>query len=444
LRVSMCPYNGGSGGMEQAHVFIECGSGEQVLRWVAYTATSRLAYLRGDSPMIYVPQSVLAPDGTPLDVDIVLNEVCSDGDHLTVEFSNGPEAFKARWEGRPNTPPFQWGKEGEIGPSENEWLDEMDMKFYGLDKLVSPDLVAQNPAALDQDLFAVKEVLRQYAGGLQALYKYYDSLKEEDPRQLDRLSLDQFRSMMLDARITTDHFKAPMIDQCFNSCLEDLAARSDSGSRNKNNNHQQHVAQTAVSMQEFLVTLVWLASAKFALALESPTWGYAELSQQLLHLITDYLFPNLGVALSERLKVLDNAFTDNSTLLLKKGRRLTEQTLDSCQLRRVASAERRIDIKYMCTHLLKWNMLGARGMDLNTLMIILLFAKHPDPDLLKMQLQKQPMEVNYDEFERLLLGLAYKMYTAEDGHDEPFEEYLGEILDEVYKKSGVLVEIKKP
>lgn len=50
------------------------------------------------------------------------------------------------------------------------------MKFYGLDKLVSPDLVAQNPAALDQDLFAVKEVLRQYAGGLQALYKYYDSL----------------------------------------------------------------------------------------------------------------------------------------------------------------------------------------------------------------------------------------------------------------------------
>lgn len=46
-----------------------------------------------------------------------------------------------------------------------------------------------------------------------------------------------------------------------------------------------------------------------------------------------------------------------------------------------------------CTHLLKWNMLGARGMDLNTLMIILLFAKHPDPDLLKMQLQKQPMEV---------------------------------------------------
>lgn len=73
--------------------------------------------------------------------------------------------------------------------------------------------------------------------------------KEEDPRQLDRLSLDQFRSMMLDARITTDHFKAPMIDQCFNSCLEDLAARSDSGSRNKNNNHQQHVAQTAVSMQ---------------------------------------------------------------------------------------------------------------------------------------------------------------------------------------------------
>jgi hypothetical protein len=49
----------------------------QVLRWVAYTACSRLAYLRGDSPLTYVPQSVCASDGTIMDVDIVLNEVCA-------------------------------------------------------------------------------------------------------------------------------------------------------------------------------------------------------------------------------------------------------------------------------------------------------------------------------------------------------------------------------
>ena len=44
-------------------------------------------------------------------------------------------------------------------------------------------------------------------------------------------------------------------------------------------------------------------------------------------------------------------------------------------------------------HLVKWDMLGGRGVDLNTLTIILLFAKHKDPDLSKMELQKQPMEV---------------------------------------------------
>jgi len=30
LRVNMAPFNGGAGGQDQAHVFIECGTGEQV------------------------------------------------------------------------------------------------------------------------------------------------------------------------------------------------------------------------------------------------------------------------------------------------------------------------------------------------------------------------------------------------------------------------------
>ena len=65
----------------------------------------------------------------------------------------------------------------------------------------------------------------------------------------------------------------------------------------------------------------------------------------------------------------------------------------SWQLRRVASAERAIDIKYLCVHLKKWEILHTRGVDLNGLMIILLFAKHRDPELIKMELKKQPMEV---------------------------------------------------
>ena len=51
--------------------------------------------------------------------------------------------------------------------------------------------------------------------------------------------------------------------------------------------------------------------------------------------------------------------------------------------------------------------------------------------------------MNYDEFERLLLAMAYKMYTAAGTRPEPFDEFLGETLDEIYKKSGVLVELHK-
>jgi len=31
-------------------VNIECGTGEQIMRWLAFTACSRLSYLRGELP----------------------------------------------------------------------------------------------------------------------------------------------------------------------------------------------------------------------------------------------------------------------------------------------------------------------------------------------------------------------------------------------------------
>ena len=52
-------------------------------------------------------------------------------------------------------------------------------------------------------------------------------------------------------------------------------------------------------------------------------------------------------------------------------------------------------------------------------------------------------QVNYDEFERLLHALSFRMYHLEESREETFEEFLGETLDDIYKKSGVLVEIKK-
>jgi len=63
-----------------------------------------------------------------------------------------------------------------------------------------------------------------------------------------------------------------------------------------------------------------------------------------------------------------------------------------------------------------------------------------DPELFV--LHPHPVELNYNEFERLLLGIAWHVYiTKKKG--EAFEEYLGEMLDTIFKKAGILIEVKK-
>jgi hypothetical protein len=52
----------------------------------------------------------------------------------------------------------------------------------------------------------------------------------------------------------------------------------------------------------------------------------------------------------------------------------------------------------------------------------------------------QPLEYNYAEFERLLLGMAHHIFVAKKKAGK-FEEYLGEMLDMIFKKAGVLVDV---
>jgi hypothetical protein len=69
---------------------------------------------------------------------------------------------------------------------------------------------------------------------------------------------------------------------------------------------------------------------------------------------------------------------------------------------------------------------------------------------------RQPLEYDYNEFERLLLGAAWMVYSNRKkapggaggggaggggGGEVPFEEQLGEMLDAVFKKAGVLVPV---
>ena len=56
-------------------VEIECGAGEQILRWIGYTACARLAMDESNLMGIYVPKSISDKHGTLLDPNFVVNEV---------------------------------------------------------------------------------------------------------------------------------------------------------------------------------------------------------------------------------------------------------------------------------------------------------------------------------------------------------------------------------
>lgn len=57
--------------------------------------------------------------------------------------------------------------------------------------------------------------------------------------------------------------------------------------------------------------------------------------------------------------------------------RLIEHTLDTCQLKRSRAASAvRVDLRWLCTHLARWGMLGKDFM-LPELALIAVFAKQP-------------------------------------------------------------------
>eukprot|EP00775_Hariotina_reticulata_P001473 gene1473-1815_t len=67
----------------------------------------------------------------------------------------------------------------------------------------------------------------------------------------------------------------------------------------------------------------------------------------------------------------------------------------------------------------------------------IIFAKQPSTDPYRFVVQPQPLALDYDEFEKLLLCLAL-LQARMRKRTEAFDEVLGELLDMVYKKSGVL------
>ncbi|KAF5840410.1 hypothetical protein DUNSADRAFT_16787 [Dunaliella salina] len=429
LKVNMCSL--GSGLTVEESFELYCGDGEQVLQWLGYAACARLAYIRGEVYGRYVPQSVCNKDGQAQDVDIVLNEIFSDGEDIMVEFSNGPQPYRVRWEGRPRTPPFRWGDEGEILPPHNTWLLELDLKAEGFGAFFDPDMIRADPTIVDTDLGRVKQLLMDYAGAMQVVFYNQSAEGASSGDQLGQITLPQFRGVMTATKATTARFPAENVDNIFTSVAtsaQTLARKVDNKS-----------GVSTFGLLDFILAIVHVAHHRYAA--ENPSQApFQPLSIKLQSLFKDcfalYTFPDITKKLARFEPCVQNPAAQ---LLLKRGRRLTEQTLDSCQLKRVRASMVSVDLRWLCTHLQRWNLLG-RDFNLQELTIIAIFAKQTSTIPEEFVLHPQPLSYNYDEFERLLLGIAHHIYVTKK-KGEAFEEFLGETLDSIYKKANVLVEM---
>ncbi|CAD7696587.1 unnamed protein product [Ostreobium quekettii] len=367
-----------------------------------------------------------------MDADIVLNELFSDGAELCVEYSDGPVAYRARWEGRPKTPPFKWGNDGEEVPAHDAWLAELDLRLEGLEALVSPELVKKDESHGETDLAAVKSLLVQYAGGLQAAFLYYECDGQKPPDTMGRMIMTQFRALMQASKAVTPKFTPEKVDEIFTTVA--------TGSRSLERKVDATGAST-FDLIDFFLAIVHTAYHRYACESGEDMASYSPLSSKLQTLMSDCFSARVFPELSKKMEKFKEAFTTGTDMLLKKGRRLTEHTLASCQLKRVKSVEVRVGLKYLCNHLARWNLLG-REFSLQDLAYFTIAAKQQSDNPEEFELQPQPLDLNANEFERLLLFMAHYMYRMKKKH-EPFEEFLGETLDEVYKKSNVLVDMNK-
>ena len=143
-----------------------------------------------------MPQSIVSSEGIVLDIDVVLNEIIKDNGEVKVEYSGGPKAFTARWEGRPATPPFKWTG-GEIEQAAHDyWLQEMDLSHYKAEELVDESLARTGESAIKNDLEATKDVLIQYAGQLQCVFNWYESKYDTSADMVGYMTMADLRDLM--------------------------------------------------------------------------------------------------------------------------------------------------------------------------------------------------------------------------------------------------------
>ena len=308
LRVSLRPTEAlGQEKGEVATACVDCGNGEQILRWLAFAACDRVAHLANLPAGTFVPQAVINREGIVEDVDAMIRARYADGDGVVVRFSRGPEAFTARWEGRPTTPPASETPASRVVTEDERaandelsmellksaatdtpeephhaagvaWLERrLDFDAFGMRELVGDSATSSQSDKLrcSEELAVARAALLAHAGGLQALFKLYESDGDVEMRDVDKMNLEQFRRFMVDAKAIEfgpQTITAADVDSCFNEALK----------RKGGEKEQKGVAKTLDAVA-FLVAVFRVAAKKYDLAvIKDPNWSITHIKVELI------------------------------------------------------------------------------------------------------------------------------------------------------------------
>lgn len=378
LRVSLRPTEAlGQEKGEVATACVDCGNGEQILRWLAFAACDRVAHLANLPAGTFVPQAVINREGIVEDVDAMIRARYADGDGVVVRFSRGPEAFTVRWEGRPTTPPASETPAAKVtddGPANGErsrelpqtdeeaphhaagvaWLEKrLDFDAFGIGALLGDSGASSSRAnARAEELAAARAALLAHAGGLQALFKLYESDGDVEMRDVDKMNLEQFRRFMVDAKAIEfgpQTITAADVDACFNEALK----------RKGGEKEQKGVAKTLDAIA-FLVAVFRVAAKKYDLAvIKAPDVGFAELHRRLDHFVEAHVHEFLCGAFEEMHENLARAFADEDARAeMQKAQRLIAQTTKMCMPRRPPGAEWSVYVHDLTKNATEWGVLG--------------------------------------------------------------------------------------
>jgi palmitoyltransferase ZDHHC9/14/18 len=361
LRVSLRPTEDlGNEKGEVATACVDCGNGEQILRWLAFAACDRAAHLANLPSGTFVPQAVINREGVVEDVDAVIRALYADGDGVVVRFSRGPEAFTVRWEGRPSTPPRRAETSVPEPTSErvksrgSAWLEsKLDFELFGIPALVSETLASSRKDARSEEIVAARETLLSHAGALQALFKLYESDGDVDARDVDKMTMEQFRRFMVDAKameIGPQTITASDVDACFNEALKKK------GDREK---EQKGVAKTLDAVG-FLIAVLRVGCKKYDSAvMKSPDIGFAELHRRLEYFVEQHIHKHLSGAFEKTHVSLRRASNDADAVSeIKKAERLVKHAMKMCMPRRPPGVEWTVFVHDLTKNLMEWGMLG--------------------------------------------------------------------------------------